>query len=208
MTNAAQLASPSKTSSIFDVDNQITEAGLLPAIRLESSQNELVIPTELAPHKTSSLGKSSLSDDSDSFLLEKPQPSSTLGKVDPIAEAPRLVWYYRSKDFGEKGPLKAKQIQAELDEQNLTIGCIVWREDWEDWQPAEKVFPTLVALAEANEAKRLMRDARKLIPDELNPHSEFRRRQRQRRLLGMAAIATGICIAGALLYYLWRLTSP
>ena len=55
--------------------------------------------------------------------------------------------------MAKKGPFKAKAMQAELDSGNVNLGCIVWREDWEDWQPAERVFPSLVAIWEAQRSE-------------------------------------------------------
>ncbi len=204
-----RVQTSSRSVEIFDVDNQITEVGLTPAIQDDADfdAQEFSVPASLTQRSSSNARRSSFSDSSDSFLLDKPQLPSTLGKVDPIEEAPRKVWYYRSKEHGEKGPFKAKAMQAELDSGNVNLGCIVWREDWEDWQPAERVFPSLVAIWEAQQLKRRMGDAKRLIPDELNPYSAIRRRHRNRKLWGMVAIVVGLLIVGALVYYLSRLVS-
>jgi uncharacterized Zn finger protein (UPF0148 family) len=190
--------------SIFDVDHQIAEAGLSASIKLDSEPVEEFSVPFSPPSLGTKKSKFADKDTGDSFLLEKPLPPSTMGKVDPIAEAPRKVWYFRSKTLGEKGPLKGKVMQQYLDSGDVTIGCIVWREDWEDWQPAEKVFPPLVALAD-NTSNQAFRDANYLIPDELNPHSSFQRKRRQMRILGIIAIAAGLLTIGVLVYFLIEL---
>jgi len=143
------------------------------------------------------------------FILDKPAPPETLGKVDPIEEAPKRVWYFRSKELGEKGPLKAKAMREHLDKGDVKVGCIVWREDWEDWLPAEKVFPTLAATAKELRQKEMMnrafKDANYQIPDEFNPHSELNRKRRRKHQIFVAAIALGICIIGVLVFVLVKL---
>jgi hypothetical protein len=192
-----------------DVDNQVTQIGLGHSSGLDPAipGDKFSVPMVGTMPSRRSMRYSAKEASSDSFLLDKPQPSATLGKVDPIEEAPRKVWYFRSKNIGEKGPLRARAMREELDNGNCRIGCIVWREDWEDWQPAEKVFPELVALAEKTVAQKLIRDANAAIPDELNPDSAFQRRRRRRRAIGMLAIAVGLTTIGVLAYYLRYLLS-
>lgn len=196
----------------FHVDKQLNQAGLNSNIKLEpkSALEQFSIPYTPANGgngaETASRN-SAVQDPANTFLLAKPQPPSTLGKVDPIAEAPRLIWYFRSKKHGEKGPLKAKVMQEHLDNGDVTIGCIVWREDWEDWQPAERVFPALVALAQQNRANEMLTDPEYEIPDELNPHSTLQKRRRQKQILGIVAIAAGLLTIGLLVLLLIKLLS-
>ena len=152
------------------------------------------------------------SDDSiDLFLLDKPGPPKTLGKIDPIAEAPDRIWYFRSRELGEKGPLKAKAMRSHLDRGEVTIGCIVWREDWEDWAPAEKVFPSLVAEAKSRRkqarVRRAFKDANYEIPEELDPNSSFNRRQRRKNRIFATAVAGGIVLIVILVFVLIKLLS-
>ena len=103
---------------------------------------------ELLPKKKSeSFGPPDFNSDSneqpyETFMLDKPRLPASLGKVDPIAEAPSRVWYFRSRELGEKGPLKGKMMQECLDRGQVKVGCIVWRDDWHDWLPAECSFLT------------------------------------------------------------------
>jgi hypothetical protein len=207
--SSADLANEENVTvdSPLDIDSQILDAGLSGSIALESAEGLEAFSIPFTPQKVGAkdAGKDRVKA-ADSFLLDKPEPPTTLGKIDPIAEAPRKVWYFRSKALGEKGPLKGREMQAHLDKGDVKIGCIVWREDWEDWQPAERVFPPLVALAEQIEIDRMTRTGDK-IPDELNPHSVLQRRRRQMRMIGIVAIAAGLLTIGALAFVLIRLIS-
>jgi hypothetical protein len=191
--------------SIFDVDNQITQAGLSASIHLETE-------TRLGNvnHPLTSSGRSrtkrrrSQTGSDEPFLLDKPRPPATLGRVDPIAQAPRKIWYFRSRELGEKGPLKARAMRNHVDQGDVTIGCIVWREDWEDWQPAERVFPEL--------AEELRKQAAELepepgVPDEWNPHAALQRRRRRLQMLGIVAIAAGLVTIFGLAVLLVKLIS-
>ncbi len=205
---AEQANSESETiNAVFHVDRQITQAGLSTSIHLESESalDQFSIPYSPSAQTASTSQPTPIVDPANTFLLDKPRLPSTLGKVDPIAQAPRKIWYFRSKQLGEKGPLKAKQMQERLDNGDVTIGCIVWREDWEDWQPAERVFPALVALAQQNKTAEQRQGGG--IPDEFNPHSELQKRKRKKQILGIIAIAAGLLTIGLLVMFLLRLLS-
>ncbi len=145
----------------------------------------------------------------DLFMLDKPAPPPSLGKVDPIAQAPKQVWYFRSHELGERGPLKAKQMQKFVDDGDVKIGCLVWREDWEDWLLAEKVFPDLAAEAEAQRQKGIMnrafKDANYQIPDSLDPNSAVNRQRRRKNFLFIGAITIGIITIAGLAIVLVKL---
>ena len=191
----------SAAGSIIDIDKQITESGLTPSMHLSTDTTDggVVVPETFSNRGLEALS-SSIAETESLFLLDKPQPPTTMGKIDPIEEAPRNVWYYRCKELGEKGPLKAKTMQEELDNGNVTIGCIVWRDDWEDWQAAERVFPSLVALLAAERAK--LSPAGQPGTDDWNSHSERRIGGRKLQWFGLAAIAIGLLIVAALAWFL------
>ncbi len=190
---------------LHDADEQITMDGV-PA----ETQSVQAI-AKLKKKRTKPITKKQFDSDNSTelFMLDKPLPPETLGKVDPIAEAPNSVWYFRSHELGEKGPLKAKAMQKHLDRGDVTVGCVVWRQDWEDWAPAEAVFPTLVAQAKAERRKarltRAFKEANYEIPDEINPKSELRRLKRRNQRIFIAAITVGLGIVGMLVYVLVNL---
>ncbi len=84
-------------------------------------------------------------DDGDSFLLGKPEIRS-LGATaeDVIRSGLKKIWYVRHPRDGETGPVKGDKIRAMLNENNISTGCMIWREDWDSWEPAERAFPDLV----------------------------------------------------------------
>lgn len=82
------------------------------------------------------------------FMLDSPSPSPDFGKVDPIETAPTKVWYFRNKELGERGPLKAKVMQQHVSSGDVAAGCMVWREDWDDWVAAEAAFPQIEAVVD------------------------------------------------------------
>ena len=129
-------------------------------------------------------------EEAESFLLAKPAVKIN---GDPLKSDPDLVWYLRHKRLGEKGPLKARQVEAMLESGQLRAGFIVWREDWNDWVPAEKIFPQL--------AEKPSEPAYK-IPDELNPHSEVSRKRRSQKRFWMCFNAAAFLIVIVLVYWL------
>ena len=134
--------------------------------RMKRPKNQLLRhrPPELAPED--------IEQSFETFMLDKPQLPPTMGKVDPILQAPKQIWYLRNKELGEIGPLKGKLMQRRLDAGDIKIGSLVWRGDWDGWIPAEKVFPRLVAEAEGVRLKMKRSRAFKELPIELRKPSK------------------------------------
>ena len=128
--------------------------------------------------------------DANSFLLAKP-----IAKIgdDPLKANPDLVWYLRHKRLGEKGPLKARQVEQMLEGGQIRAGFIVWREDWNDWVPAEQVFPSLAKPEGESPAYE--------IPEELNPHSETSRKRRAKKQFWMCFNAAAFLLVLVLVYW-------
>lgn len=143
------------------------------------------------------------------FMLDKPTPPPSFGKVDPIAEAPERVWYFRSRKLGEKGPLNAKQMRERVDCGDVTVGCVVWREDWDDWAKAEAAFPSLAAKAKAQRRKarvaKALKESNYSIPQELDPASELNRRRRRKNRIFKVVIGVGLVLITVLVLVLMSL---
>ena len=187
---------------LHDVDSQSTQDGL-PA-ELRHAQATDVDKQNSDP---SSFESESGERSASLFMLEKPQLPATLGKVDPIAESPSRIWYFRSRMLGEKGPLKGKAMQQHLDRGDVCVGCIVWRDDWNDWIPAEKVFPKLVAEVQGQSqksdgSKRRTSDS---LTSRLDSGTDQLQRKRQLNQIFIAAIAGGVFIILILLVVLLNL---
>lgn len=144
-------------------------------------------------------------------MLDKPQLPATMGKIDPIAEAPTQVWYFRSRELGERGPLKAKAMQEHIDQGDVKVGSVVWRDDWNDWIPAEIAFPSLVA--EAKSKRRIARVARAFkeanyaMPAGLGSETEMNKRNRRKKSIFISAVASGVFIIVVLLVVLLKLVA-
>ena len=63
--------------------------------------------------------------------------------ADPLAEAGKAVWYFRSAAGEQFGPAAADVMRGWLAEGRITADALVWREGWRDWRPAGGVFPQL-----------------------------------------------------------------
>ena len=169
-----------------EVDVAASEASITDDELLDSSEalNELLsddereIPDDRSP-------------ESESFLLSK--PVAKIGS-DPLKSNPDLVWILRHKRLGEKGPLKAREVEEMLENNQLRPGFIVWRQDWDDWLPIEEVFPQLAAKTQSGPAYE--------IPAELNPHSEVNRKRRARKWIWMCCSAAAFLLVAVLVYCL------
>ena len=169
-----------------EVDVAASEASITDDELLDSSEalNELLSDDEREiPDDTSP--------ESESFLLSK--PVAKIGS-DPLKSNPDLVWILRHKRLGEKGPLKAREVEEMLENNQLRPGFIVWRQDWDDWLPIEEVFPQLAAKTQSGPAYE--------IPAELNPHSEVNRKRRARKWIWMCCSAAAFLLVAVLVYCL------
>jgi len=205
---------PSRLEKASRPLNQVNDAALTPQSSIVGQQVSSDAPSSSPsrlPSSTPSSSTTNTPSSLSSFELDKPSPPETLGKVDPIAEAPKRVWYFRSREIGEKGPLRGNAMREHVDQGDVTVGCIVWREDWEDWLPAEKVFPALAQQAkemrQQDRVERAFKDANYKIPEEFDPDSKLNQKRRFRTRLTVAAIAFGILIIGLLIFVLIQLLS-
>lgn len=98
-----------------------TSSGAPSAALTEATSADAVAADEAAPQPTT------------------PQPAAAV--VDPIAEAPDVVWYVRPPSGGEYGPASGEIMQRWLDEGRVSSDSAVWREGWSDWREAGGVFP-------------------------------------------------------------------
>lgn len=53
-----------------------------------------------------------------------------------------VVWYVRTKE-GHFGPTHEGAIREWISDGRITAGNWVWRDGWEEWRPAESVYPEL-----------------------------------------------------------------
>ncbi len=193
---------------LHDVDNQETMEGLAAEKRQISSGGKT---TETLKRKQSEsdamLTFDSNDDSTELFMLAKPEPPETFGKIDPIAEAPSRIWYFRSHELGERGPLKGKSMQESLDRGEVTVGCVVWRDDWEDWFEAEKVFPKLVAEAKNQRKQAYVERALREANIEPKKKPSDKRKLLTKRRVFAATIGMGLVLILVLLLVLANVVS-
>ena len=62
---------------------------------------------------------------------------------DPIAESPDAVWYVHPKTGGQFGPANGEIMREWIGEGRVAHDSLVWRQGWDHWQNAGKIFSTL-----------------------------------------------------------------
>lgn len=72
-----------------------------------------------------------------------PVPPPTAGDAKPraLSEAPESNWFVQPPTGGQYGPATSDIFEQWLAEHRVTRDSLVWREGWEQWQPAGEVFP-------------------------------------------------------------------
>lgn len=176
------------SAQMLDFDEQVTLAGELAG---EPDTGETIQPPAMMTPVFATTGKSS----SGVFMLDRPSPPEDFGKVDPIKSAPKKVWYFRSKLIGERGPLKSKVMQSHVDRGDVTVGCMVWREDWDDWVAAELAFPHLAGQASALDSIQPAESV-----EDLSVATLSRQNPLDNQAVFYAVIVTGLVVMAALAY--------
>lgn len=180
-------------AKVFDSD--IDALGYIESEFDDAGDTELETGSENQAAQNNSSAKDTETSSSRSFLLSKP-----VAKIedDPLQSNPKLIWYLRHRSFGEKGPLKAHQLETLLETGQLRAGAILWREDWNDWLPVEQVFPQTVQEKPKTNYE---------IPDELNPHSETNRKLRAQKRFWMGFNTVAFLLIIVLVYWLAQVIS-
>lgn len=62
------------------------------------------------------------------------------GTNDPLLEKPDAVWFVRTTSGGQYGPATSDVMRSWIVEGRVGYQMLVWRSDWADWLPAERVF--------------------------------------------------------------------
>jgi hypothetical protein len=182
------------SSQMLDFDEQDTMDGEI------AGANETVEPIVQPPAQMTPVFATTGKSSSGIFMLDRPSPPPDFGKVDPIKSAPKKVWYFRSKLIGERGPLKPKVMQRHVDNGDVTVGCMVWREDWDDWVTAESAFPHLAGQASALDS---------IQPDEslgdLATATNSNPRLFEKQAVFYAVIIAGLAVVIALAYVVLKI---
>ena len=76
----------------------------------------------------------------------KPAVAAKPDIKDPIDESPDMVWYVRPKAGGQYGPARGEVMKRWIGEGRVAADSLVWREGWDDWEPAREVLPQLATV--------------------------------------------------------------
>ena len=176
---------PEGSSQLIGLDAQDTIDGDLAGEPVYSA-------TPSPPESLSPVFATAQDGNSGIFMLDRPSPSPDFGKIDPIKAAPDKVWYFRNKEIGEKGPLKSRVMQQHVIAGDVSAGCLVWREDWEDWAAAEDAFPQIHPKidAEAGQATNKMELTNRLTSKQVFFN----------KVLFYGVIVAGLAVVAALAY--------
>jgi hypothetical protein len=79
----------------------------------------------------------------DSNPIPKPLVGPADMPQDPFAESPDAMWYVRPSSGGQFGPASANLFRQWMGEGRVSGDSWIWRQGWEDWQPAFRLFPNL-----------------------------------------------------------------
>ncbi|NLY02479.1 MAG: DUF4339 domain-containing protein [Rhodopirellula sp.] len=74
-----------------------------------------------------------------------PAVTNPVAAGDPLSESPDTVWYVQPPAGGRYGPATGPLMRTWLAEGRVPPDSLVWRDGWQDWQPAAAVFPDLRA---------------------------------------------------------------
>lgn len=70
-----------------------------------------------------------------------PSPSPENRPVNPMLADKSLIWYLQVPGGTQYGPVDSQVVAKWIDEKRIAPEMLVWREDWPQWEEAQKVFP-------------------------------------------------------------------
>lgn len=81
-----------------------------------------------------------------------------------LRERADAVWFVRPPSGGQFGPASNELLRHWFAEGRIGDGCLVWRSDWKDWLPAQRVFAAPVkkessAIIDAQESRATSKTA-------------------------------------------------
>ncbi|MEM7455956.1 MAG: DUF4339 domain-containing protein [Planctomycetota bacterium] len=142
----------------------------------------------------------------ETFLLAKPENTSIERDAQDVLRTGRdKVWYVRHPRDGETGPVKGKEVERMLADGRIVAGCRIWREDWNDWEPAEKVFNNLSQSAEGAKDNRIFSDAKRPLPRSAMKRVEAVKKQRRQIFLTVLVAAGSLATVAGLSYLLYKI---
>jgi hypothetical protein len=71
------------------------------------------------------------------------QTKPSLDDFASLSENPSAAWFVRVPEGGQYGPANNSSMRNWIKEGRIGPATLVWRSDWTDWLPADRVFPGL-----------------------------------------------------------------
>lgn len=76
-------------------------------------------------------------------------------KLSPSVDDRNCAWFVRTSDGQQFGPASNDVFQTWIKERRVSPLTLIWRQDWESWQEAGKVFPEIKEYFEADESNEV-----------------------------------------------------
>lgn len=130
--------------------------------------------------------------------LNQEEPDSAASQIDSaFDEAPDASWFVRPVSGGQFGPADANTMKSWLSEGRIGRDSYVWREGWDDWENAEKVFE--LEFQGANAASEPSREPDPKSQSTSNLNIAYHRRARQKaKTMGIILIVALVLLTIAL----------
>jgi len=76
-----------------------------------------------------------------------------------LLDDPNVLWHVRTSDNQEYGPAVGSVIRQWIVERRISPQMLVWRNGWEQWEEAGKVFPEVLAVFNDGKEEESQNDA-------------------------------------------------
>ncbi len=117
-----------------------------------------------------------------------------------LSERPGALWFVRPPEGGQYGPASNELMRRWIAEDRVGVQSWVWRSDWTDWLPADRVFDTLGDSPQDDSVVKLGRASSK--------SAEYMRDKRRRMRISVMTIVLLVLVLITLLVILMMLTNP
>jgi hypothetical protein len=126
---------------------------------------------------------------------------------DPLVD-PLAVWYVNLPTGQQLGPTGGREMQRWLEQGAVVPSALVWRDGWADWQPASRVFPKHVTMAEPVLGSAPTTIGIDTTQSPVPSAAMYRRRGRRRIPAGLTLMLMGLVVVlFAVLMYVFVLRS-
>ncbi|QDV24316.1 DUF4339 domain-containing protein [Aureliella helgolandensis] len=139
-TQAASTSQPAPTGA--SVEPSPVPGAASSQAPTDNSSAPQISTAEVAHEQPPVPTPSSASGENSTATLAPPTPPPPAAPLTPSAlqENPTASWFIRPESGGQFGPADQSTMLQWLTENRISPGALVWREGWQDWQPASGVL--------------------------------------------------------------------